>query len=223
MEQQEAPQNMFAASTQMAAEEQQAEPQIDHSELTNYVGQLQAELDQKIEQIKSDRRLDKSEQRLQISETWNRATEAHANLMTWYQGQLEERSAEQERRVFHIGTQQMQDSARSTYADLYHHTNLLLSSGESEGITAAEEEMERLWERAARTGDKVLQLVVGHRAAEVGMEKLRDRWLQTSEEKTRAWQKYVEARQKLEHFKNPQERLWGQLTGGFALRKPPEA
>jgi|SRR5215211_6625075 len=196
---------------------------ITHPELEAGIAKIQNTLDARVKMIRDDRRLDKGEIRQQIREQWHKAEDVYQQVMAAYERQLEEDSAEKERGVFYVGGRELQDSVRSAYNDLYDRTELPLSSGETEGITYAREELERLWERALRTSDRALMTAVGHRATELGMAELRDAWLATSKEKTNAWGRYVAARQQLDHFKDPGGRFWGHMTRGWSLRKPEEA
>jgi hypothetical protein len=86
----------------------------------------------------------------------------------------------------------------------------------------AREELERFAIRARRTGDTALRTAVGHVATELGEEDLRDAWLATSEEKTKAWQKFAQAREKLDHWQDPRERMVMQMTRLITLQKPEE-
>ncbi len=221
MEAQQQGQAEQAAGPFEAVSEAEA-PQIDHSELTESVATIQNKLDEIVEKIKQDRRLDKNEQRARIQETWHRAAGAHAELMKVYEARLEERSAQAEHSLFYV-IPDNRDSVRSAYNDLYDRTTPGFLSGDPEGIEYAREEMERLWERALRTGDRALETAIGQLAIERGDERMREAYLSRSKEKSQAWERYVGARQKLEHFRNPQERFWGNLTGSWGLRKPPEA
>jgi hypothetical protein len=194
----------------------------DHSLLTEAVAELQAKVDQGVELIKSDRRLDKTEIRQKITRLWERATDAHAALMKAYEQQLEETADERLRSLFYV-IPSNRDSVRQAYNDVYDRTQPGFMSGTGDGIESAREEMERLWERAIRTGDRALETAIGQLAIERGNEKLRDAYLSRSEEKTGQWQRYGEARTKLEHWQNPQERMWMRLTRAITLRKPEEA
>src|ERR687894_128112 len=75
-----------------------------------------------VEEVRQDRRLTKDEQRQQISDLWERASNFHANMFGTYEKTLEERSAEQERAVFHVISSR-QDSVRSAYNDVYDRTD----------------------------------------------------------------------------------------------------
>lgn len=218
----EAQQPQDASSVFQAQEQQREEQQIDHSVLTGAVRTIQTKMDNIVEQIKSDRRLDRTEIHHRIRETWHRASGVHAELMQVYERQLEEDSAEREQSLFRVAPN-MRDSVRSAYNDVYDRTAPGFQSGDSEGFEYAREELERLWERAIRTGDRALETAIGQLAMERGDVQLRDAYLSRSKEKTGQWERYVQARQKLESFRDPRQRFYGSLTQGWALGKPPEA
>ncbi len=193
--------------------------EVEHPEFEAMNAKLQQALDAKVEQVRADRRLDKGEQRAQITDVWNRVSDYHESTLKAHEELLADRAAEQERAVFYVFPPQ-QDSVRAAYNDLYDRTS---SSGDAEGAAHAREELERLWERAVRTGDNALMTAVGHLATERGMEGLRRAWLATSQERTEAWGRYTEARTKLANWRDPQARMLGRLTGRWSLAKPPEA
>jgi tetratricopeptide (TPR) repeat protein len=210
--------NMFAASVEMAAEEEQAEP-IEHSLLEDMIAKAQAGLDEKVEEIRSDKRLTREEQRAQISILWDRACAAYPEGLKAYERVLAQDVEDAEDRLFHVGVSE-RDSVRSAYNDLHDRVSFLREQGQFE---EAREELERFAVRARRTGDKPLATAVAHIACELGEEHLRDRWLSSSQEKQAAWDRLVEARRKQEHFNDPQERSWLRMTRPVALIKPPEA
>jgi len=208
-----------ARSERPAEASEAGQHEVAHPEFEALIQKVQKGLDAKVEEVRQDRRLDKGEQRQQITDLWNRVSEYHASTFKAHEEILEERAADQERAVFYVFPPQ-QDSVRAAYNDLHDRTS---SSGDAEGAAHAREELERLWERAVRTGDNALMTAVGHLATERGMEGLRRAWLATSQERTEAWGRYAEARTKLGDWQNPQARMWGNLTGRYTLKKPPEA
>jgi len=193
--------------------------EVEHPEFEAMIQKVQKGLDAKVEEVREDRRLTRPEQRQQITDLWSRVSEFHANMFKTHEQILADRAAAQEQAVFYTFPPQ-RDSVRSAYNDLYSRTE---GTGDAEGLKNAREELTRQWERAVRTGDTALQTAVGHLATERGMEALRDAWLATSQERTEAWGRYAEARTKLANWQDPQARMWGNLTGRYALRKPPEA
>jgi hypothetical protein len=215
---QEAPQNMFAASVEMASEDQQAEP-IEHSLLEDLIAKAQTGLDEKVEEVRSDRRLTKEEQRAKISILWDRAAAAYPEALRHYEEVLSQDVEKAEDRLFHVGVSERSD-VRSAYNDLYDRLSFLREAGQFE---EASEELKRHGVRARRTGDRSLATAVAHIATDIGEERLRDAWLATSEEKQRAWQALVEAQKKLEHWQSPQERHWMRMTRPITLKKPQEA
>ena len=209
------------AAIQQGIQESQQGNHIDHPELRKGISKLQRHLDERVQKIREDRRLDKGEQQQAVRAEWNRATEFRGRLLKAYEQHLEDGVATKERFLFAVPPAN-RDSVRQAYNDLYDRTTPGFMSGDPEGIEHARAEMERLWERAIRTGDKALETAIGQLAIERGQEEMRDRYLSRSKEKTEGWQRYVAARQQLDHFKDPKEHLWGNLTQGWTLSKPPE-
>ena len=219
MEQETNP-NMLMAGLEAAA--QGGEEPIEHPEFDKQIASLQAKLDMKAEEIRTDARLDTGEKSRQIQHLYNEAKEAKQVFEKRYEQQLAEESAEAEKKVFHVIPSE-RDSVRAAYDSVYNAVSLGFDSGDSEGINQAREELERLWERSIRTGDRALETAIGQLAIERGETQLRDAYLSRSKEKSAAWERYVEARRKLADFQNPQERAWRNITGAWALKKPPEA
>ena len=219
MEQETNP-NMLMAGVEAAA--QDGEEAIEHPEFDKQIAGLQAKVDMKAEEIRTDASLDDGEKSRQIQHLYNEAKEAKQVFEKRYEQQLAEESAEAEKKVFHVIPSE-RDSVRAAYNEVYNATTLGFESGDGEGISYAREELERLAERAVRTGDTALAKAVFHVATERGEQSLRDRYLASHPEKQRAWEDYTAKRRKLADFQNPQERLWRNLTGSWALRKPPEA
>jgi len=207
------------SSLREARRSEATQREVAHPEFEAMNEKLQQALNAKVEQVREDRRLTRPEQRQQITDLWNRVSEYHATTFKAHKEILEERAADQEKAVFYIFPPQ-RDSVRAAYNDLYSRTE---GTGGAEGLKNAREELERQWERAVRTGDNALMTAVGHIAVERGWEGLRDAWLATSQERTEAWGRYAEARTKLANWQDPQARMWGNLTGRYALKKPPEA
>jgi hypothetical protein len=213
-------QEVYGGASQGGGQEQ-ASP-IRHPDFEKGMAQLQQGLERRAELIRNDQTIDSTERRIQMQELWDKAVEARAQLTEIYERQLEEDSADIEKRVFYTIPSE-RDSVRSAYNDVYDRTALAYESGDADGISHAREELERLYERAERTGDSALLKAVFHIATERGEHALRDRYLATHPEKHKAWTDYVSTRQRLAHCKDPGERLWGSLTGSWMLSKPPEA
>jgi hypothetical protein len=175
----------------------------------------------KAQEIRSDESLDEGAKIRQIQYLWNEATEAKGVLEKRYEDQLSEQCAEAEQRVFHVIASE-RDSVRSAYGDVYDRVVPGLDGGEVEGIQYAREELQRLMERAVRTGDRALEHAVGQLAIERGVDAVRDSYLARSPEKTKAWEDYNAAAHKLANFRDPQECMWRNLTGASSLTRPPE-
>jgi hypothetical protein len=221
MEQQQAAPNMAALGAEAAVQAAQ-EQAPDHSLLEGAIAQVQTGLDLKVQEVRDDRRLTRDEQRAKITDLWNRVSEGYPEILKNYEQVLEEDVQKAEQSLFYI-LPSNRASVRAAYNDTYDRTVLGFESGDMEGIQQAREELERIWQRAVRTGDRELQHAVGQLAIERGIDKLRDAYLQSSEEKSKFWGRFVEARKKQEHFNDPRERLHMTLTRPITLKKPEEA
>jgi hypothetical protein len=217
--------NMFAAGVATASQEETEAP-IEHPEFDKEIGNLQAKIDMKAEEIRQNTSLDEGAKSRQMQQLWNEAMEAKGVLERRYEQQLSEQVAEAEQKVFHV-TASERDSLRAAYADVYDRVIPGLDSGEPEGIQYAREELDRLMKRAVRTGDRPLEHAAGQLAIERGIDAVRDSYLARSPEKTRAWDEYNTAARRLANFTDPQERMWRNLTSAAGLKrpslKPPEA
>jgi hypothetical protein len=209
--------NLFAAGIATASQEEQAA--IEHPELDKEIGNLQAKIDTKAEEIRQNASLDEGAKIRQIERLWNEATEAKGVLEKRYEQQLTEEVQEAEQKVFHVSSS-LVDSVRAAYSDIYDRVIPGLDSGEAEGIQHAREELTRLMDRAVRTGDKALETACGQLAIERGINTVRDAYLSRSEEKTKAWHEFAQAREKLANFTDPQERFWRNLTSAAGLKRP---
>jgi hypothetical protein len=220
MEQQQAAPNMAQQGVEAAVQAREQAP--DHSLLEGAIAQVQTGLDHKVQEVRDDRRLTPEEQREKITDLWNRASEAYPEVLKNYERVLEEDVEKAEQSLFYI-LPSNRASVRAAYNDTYDRTVRGFESGDMEGIQHAREELERIWQRAVRTGDRELQHAVGQLAIERGIDKLRDAYLQSSEEKSKFWGRFVQARKKQEHFNDPRERLHMTLTRPITLKKPEEA
>jgi hypothetical protein len=152
---------------------------------------------------------------------WSKALQAQSEVYELYERDLEQTVTKREQSLFHV-PQGMRDSVRSAYNDVYDRTQYSLTSGDREDLEYARQEMERLWERAVRTGDRALQHAIGQLGLERGDEQVRGWYLNSSDEKRRAWERYVEAQSKAADFGSREGRLRLAVTGNLGLREPPE-
>ena len=88
---------------------------------------------------------------------------------------------------------QLRALRRSAYDAVYDRTAPGFESGDPEGVRHAREELERLLERAERTGDPELAAAVYHVATERGERSVADAYLETRRNEKRRWEEYVEA------------------------------
>jgi len=212
--------NMVAVGVEAAAQPQEAA--VQHPMLEDAIAQAQTGLDFRVQQIKDDRRLTPTEQRAKITDLWNRVSAAYPEILKAYERVLAEDVEKAEQGLFYI-IPSNRPSVRAVYNDAYDRTVLGFESGDAEGIQHAREELERLWTRAVRTGDREAQHAIGQLAIERGIDKLRDSYLATSEEKSKNWERFVGASRKQEHFNDPHENFCLKMTRPVTLRKPEEA
>jgi molecular chaperone GrpE (heat shock protein) len=197
--------------------------QVDHSFLEDAIAQLQGGLDLKVQEVRDDRRLTKEEQRAKITDLWNRASAAYPEILKSYERKLREDVDEREQSLFHVPLS-LRDSVRAAYSDARDRTEAPFMSGEADGVEYAREELRRLFGRAVKTGDRALETALGQLAIERGgPEEVVTSYLGRSEEKTAQAQRLAEARQKLAHWQDPQERNWMRITRAITLVKPEEA
>jgi hypothetical protein len=217
---QEATTNMFAAGVEAASPAEQA-PTLEHPQFDKEISNLQAKIDLKAEEIRSDTSLEDGAKIRQIEQLWNEATEAKGVLEKRYEEKLSKQVAEAEKSVFHVITTE-RDSVRSAYSDVYDRVVHSLDSGEVEGIQYAREELERLMQRAVRTSDRALEQACGQLAIERGVDAVREDYLSRSPERAKAWEDYNMAAARLANFRDPQERMWRNLAGPSHLTRPAE-
>ena len=91
-----------------------------------------------------------------------------------------------------------------------------------EGLSHAREELERLWDRARRTGDRALKQAVGHAALERGIAGIRDEYLASDKDAAMHFQKYTVARIRQDDWKSGTNRSLSAMAGYTSLAKPPE-
>jgi hypothetical protein len=88
---------------------------------------------------------------------------------------------------------QLRALRRSAYDGVYDRTAPLFEPADPEGLRNAREELERLLERAERTGDLELAAAVYHVATERGERSVADAYLETRPKERRRWEEYVTA------------------------------
>ena len=115
---------------------------------------------------------------------------------------LQERAAKAEKALFQpsypygasdVEMAQLRALRRNAYDAVYDRTAPGFESGDPEGVRHAREELERLLERAERTGDPELAAAVYHVATERGERSVADSYLETRPNEKRRWEEYVEA------------------------------
>jgi len=206
-------------AVEAAVQGDQQEQVIEHPRYEKAIAALQRELDRRAEQARNDAELDAGERHRKINALYSHAQDLRGEIAKRYEAQLAEEAESHVQKLFYV-TPINRDGVRSAYNDVHDRISFLREVGQ---FQEAREELERCWTRALRTGDKPLEIAVGQLAIEIDDPKLRDAYLSRSDAKRRAWDRYVTTAKQLENFRDPKERAWGAITGGFALLPPPEA
>ncbi len=182
--------------------------------------QIKRDLDKKLAQIRSHPDYSEQAKQRYIAEAYEKAEAEYRQAIEDQEREIRERVDKAEREVFGFSypfTATDEEKAgvrlahRAAYNDVYYAT--LLSDSPQE----ADEELERLLQRAERTGDPELATAVYHVATEKGARRVADRYLESRPKEKQRWDKYVEARAEAEN----RERALGHAMG-FKLMKPPE-
>jgi hypothetical protein len=140
-----------------------------------------------------------------------RIAEAREKAQAEYQEatQAEERAERAEKALFQFSypygaseaeEAQLRALRRSAYDAVYDRTAPAFESGDPEGMRNAREELERLLERAERTGDTELAAAVYHVATERGERSVADAYLERRPQEKRRWEEYVEAQTEAQSF-----------------------
>ena len=87
---------------------------------------------------------------------------------------------------------QLRALRRNAYDAVYDRTTPGFESGDPDALRHARAELERLLERAERTGDPELAAAVYHVATERGERSVADSYLERRPNEKRRWEEYVE-------------------------------
>jgi len=195
---------------------QELAPEQDHSRYRQLRDAVQKELNTRVERTANDPELDAHAKDWKLGTLWDSAVSADAKVSEFYEKELADNVAKEEQRVYRIPSH-LQDSVRSAYSQVVGEMDL---ASYEEGDST--ERLERLYDRARRTGDKALQLACYHRAVELDIHWLRDEHLSTSPELSQAFEGYNLARAKLANWGDKEQNLIERLDGRRGLIKPPE-
>jgi hypothetical protein len=181
---------------------------------------IKQDLDRQVEQIRSNRDLSPEARQRYIAEAYEKAQAEYREAIETQEREIRERVSKTEREVFHApypftasDTEKAQLRAlrRKAYDDVYYSVTF------SESPQETVEELERLLQRAERTGDPELATAVYHVATERGSRKVADAYLESRPKERERWESYVEARTEAESV----DRVLAHAMG-FGLMKPPE-
>src|SRR5215212_11260698 len=205
----ESPINTFRAGVEIASGTQGADeaPEAQHPELEANMKKLQSTLEGKVEEVRNDKSLDNGARVRAISSIWGRAQEVRQDTENEYRALLEDRVESAQHRLFYTAPAE-RDSVRAAYSEVQSRVDLAYTSGDMAGIEYGREQLEEMFERARRTGDRALEKAVGHYALEKGSSPIRDRFVSGSKDRNKAWEDYNFWGRRLQNFNDPQERAW---------------
>ena|SRR5215204_216186 len=198
--------------------QQQTPEHENHADYWAAQSQAQTAVDTAAQQLES-KGLDPTSFKLAADTVKDRIMELDATLADDYVRGLEEAISAQEKRVVETPSTQ-RDSVRSAWTDIDSRLDMAITSGDMEGIRFAEEEVDRLWERAARVDDRGAMRAIGQWCIERGISSGRERYLDAFNKRD-AWDQYSLTRQRKEDFFDPKQAGWRRISGSQGLRIPP--
>ena len=182
--------------------------------------EIQRQLNQEVERIRGYADLTEEAKRRQIAEVYEKARTAHEEAVEAREREVRERVSRTERAVFapsypyaasDVEKAQIRAAQRAAYNDVHS------AVASSEDPSYTDTELERLLERAERTGDPELATAVYHVATERGARKVADSYLASRPQERRRWEEYVAARQEAESV----DRVFGRAMS-YGLARPAE-
>lgn len=183
---------------------------------------IQEDLDRKVEQIRANQDLSAEAKRRYIAEAYEKAAADYREAVEAQERELQERIHGTERSVFETrypmaATDTEKAQIRAARRGAYDAVYFAVAGAGADGPAHAREELERILERAERTGDPELATAVYNVATERGVREVADAYLSARPQEKRRWEEYVEARQEAEDL----NRVMDQAMG-YGLMKPPE-
>jgi hypothetical protein len=206
----------FVGDAGPQARPQELPPESDHQRYRQLRDKLQTELNQRVENVSNDEELDSHAKDWKLGALWDSAVSADAKLSEFYERELQDQVGEAERKVYRVPSH-LQDSTRSSYQLVESEMDLAGLEGED-----SHAKLEKTYSRAVRTGDKALQTACFHRSVELGIDWLRDKHLETSNELRQAFSDYTAAQRKLADWTDKEQNLVQRLQGLRGLVQPIE-
>ncbi len=170
------------------------------------------DFDRKLARIRSNPDLNDQAKRRMLQEAYDEAARKHRELIEKEEGGTSEKLARLEKSVFGISypvgvvTGVDKERIRQSYRD---------ASFRISGMKP--EELERILERAERTGDRQLAKAAYHEATERGIRHVADSYLKDRTEERKQWEEYTAARVEAESV---EKLLFG--ARAYGPTKPPE-
>ena len=164
--------------------------------------EIRERLNSEVEQIRGYADLTEEAKQRRIAEARQKAQAEYQEAVEAEERQVQERVERAEKALFQssypygaseVEMAQLRALRRSAYDAVYDRTAPAFESGELEAVRYAREELERLLERAERTGDPELAAAVYHVATERGERSVADSYLERRPNEKRRWEDYVAA------------------------------
>jgi hypothetical protein len=164
--------------------------------------EISRRLDAEVEQIRGYADLTEEAKQRRIAEAREKAQAEYQEAIEAEERQIQERAGRAEKALFQssypygaseVEEAQLRALRRSAYDAVHDRTTPGFESGDSKGVRYAREELERLLQRAERTGDPELAAAVYHVATERGERSVADAYLETRPNEKRRWEEYVAA------------------------------
>ena len=164
--------------------------------------EIRERLDAEVEQIRGYADLTEEAKQRRIAEAREKAQAEYQEAVEAEERAVQERAEKAEKALFQssypygaseVEMAQLRALRRSAYDAVYDRTAPAFESGELEAVRYARDELERLLERAERTGDPELAAAVYHVATERGERSVADSYLEKRPNEKRRWEEYVAA------------------------------
>jgi hypothetical protein len=165
--------------------------------------EIRQRLETEVEQIRGYVDLTEEGKQRRIAEAREKAEAEYQKAVEAEERAVQERAERAEKALFQpsypygageVEMAQLRALRRSAYDAVYDRTAPAFESGDPESIRHTREELERLLQRAERTGDVELAAAVYHVATERGERSVADAYLETRPKERQRWEEYVAAK-----------------------------
>ncbi len=164
--------------------------------------EIRQRLNEEVERIRGYADLTEEAKQRRIAEAREKAAAEYQEAVEAEERAVQERAEKAEKALFQfsypygaseVEMAQWRALRRSAYDAVYDRTTPGFESGDPDSLRNARQELERLLERAERTGGPELAAAVYHVATERGERSVADSYLKTRPKEKRRWEEYVEA------------------------------